>query len=32
MSAMKILRRSGCALILAGTLIGALYAQKPFRE
>ena len=24
--------RSGCALVIAGTLVGALYAQRPFRE
>jgi hypothetical protein len=32
MSAMRILRRCGCAFVLAGLLFGALYAQRPFRE
>jgi len=32
MSAARILWRSACALVLAGTLFGALYAQRPFRE
>ena len=32
MSAAKILWRSGCALVFAGALFGALYAQRPFRE
>jgi Domain of unknown function (DUF4159) len=31
-SAGQVLRRSGCALVLAGTLLGVLYAQRPFRE
>src|ERR1700683_2002895 len=28
----QALWRSGCALVLAGSLLGALYAQRPFRE
>ena len=32
MSASRILWRSACALVLAGTLFAALYAQRPFRE
>src|SRR5260370_18135625 len=32
MSAMRILWRSGCALVFAGILFSALYAQRPFRE
>ena len=28
----QALWRSGCALVFAGTLLGALYAQRPFRE
>src|SRR4029077_1199018 len=32
MSAMRIFWRSGCALIFAGVLFSALYAQRPFRE
>src|SRR5580700_2437824 len=32
MSAMRILWLSGCALIFAVLVLGALYAQRPFRE
>ena len=32
MSAIKILWRSGCTLVLAGAVLGALYAQRPFRQ
>ena len=32
MTARQVLWRTGCALVLAGTLLGALYAQRPFRE
>jgi hypothetical protein len=28
----QVLRRSGSALVLAGTLLGVLYAQRPFRR
>src|SRR3984885_3787646 len=28
----QALWRSGCALVIAGTLVGVLYAQRPFRE
>ena len=31
-NARQVLWRSGCALVLAGTLLGALYAQRPFRR
>src|ERR1700722_4801650 len=31
-NARQVLWRSGCALVLAGTLLGAVYAQRPFRE
>ena len=32
MTAKQVLWRSGCALAFAGTLLGVLYAQRPFRE
>jgi len=32
MNAMKMLWRSGCTLVLAGVVLGALYAQRPFRQ
>ena len=32
MSARKFLLRAACALIIAATLLGVLYAQRPFRE
>lgn len=32
MSAARILCRSACALVLAGTLFAIVYAQRPFRE
>src|ERR1700752_3935389 len=32
MSAARILWRSACVLVFAGTLFAALYAQRPFRE
>jgi Domain of unknown function (DUF4159) len=32
MSSGQMFRRSGCVLVFAGTLLAALYAQRPFRE
>src|ERR1700733_10644839 len=32
MTPRQALWRSGCALVLAGSLLGVLYAQRPFRE
>ena len=32
MSARQLLLRAACALVIAATLLGVLYAQRPFRE